>query len=134
MLEYLEDREIGCLDEDAQEKLNKKIKKKHTFYRGNGEYLHFHFRGKGLSADKLSPELYDQMSEGKAYTNTRDFQMKKIHTKRNSNQKNIPMFSVQHFTNIKKTVNSTRWAGRQFNEGYNYSVPWGSSNNVVPQD
>lgn len=95
---------------------------------------HFHFRGKGLSADKLSPELYEQMAEGKSYTNTRDFQMKKIHAKRNSNQQNIPMFSVQHFTNIQKTVNSSRWAGRQFDNNYNYSVPWGSSNTLFPME
>ena len=92
------------------------------------EEIFYHFRGKGLSADKLSPELYDQMAEGKAYTNVRDFQMKKIAVKRNSNQKNIPMFSIQHFTDISKTVNSSRWAGRRFDTDYQYSVPHGSDN------
>ena len=86
--------------------------------------LHYHFRGKGLSTDKLTVEVFEKMDQGGKLTNTRDFQMKKVHTKRNSKQQGITPFSILHLKNVSKVVNENKWKGRDFKTGENYSVPW----------
>lgn len=84
--------------------------------------LHYHFRGKGLSTAKLTVEIFESMDRGGSLTNTRDFQMKKIHIKRNSNQQNVEPFSILHMKDVSKVVNKTAWTGRNFTG--NSSIPW----------
>jgi hypothetical protein len=85
--------------------------------------IHYHLRGKGLDKRKLKPEHFIQMDEGGSIPNTKEFQMKKIHTTRNSKQKEVPQFSILHykkendFSRLTRTVNKTKWNGRDFIEG-----------------
>ena len=71
----------------------------------NSVSTHYHFRGKGLNKDALNVDQFEAMSIGKSLKNTREFQMKKIHIKKNSNQKEIPEFSIVHYS---KEVNEKR--------------------------
>jgi hypothetical protein len=84
--------------------------------------IHYHFRGKGLNTDSLNVESFEKMNSGGCLKNVREFQMKKVHIKRNSKQQDIPQFSIIHLKDIAKTVNTTKWAGRNFTE--NVSIPW----------
>ena len=85
---------------------------------------HYHFRGKGLSTNKLTVEVFENMDAGGSLTNTREFQMKKINIKRNSNQQDIAPFSIVHLTNVTKKVNDRKWVGRDFVRNENFSRPW----------
>ena len=89
----------------------------------NGIKFYYHLRGKGLSKDSLNEEAFNNMNNGGSLTSVRPFQMKKIHIKKNSNQQTIPSFSILHISNIEKTVNVNKWAGRNF-IGENISIPW----------
>jgi len=90
---------------------------------------HFHFRGKGLNKNDLTEAQFEDMSGGKELKNTRRFQMKKLHIKKNSKQQAIPAFSIIHYSKelnerrLTRTVNSTAWDGRKFVG--NTSVPHG---------
>ena len=92
--------------------------------------IHYHFRGKGLNKDSLNVKAFEDMDAGKSLTNVRDFQMKKVHVKRNSKQQDIPQFSIVHYskdneldlTRLTRTVNTTLWDGREFKD--NSSIPW----------
>jgi hypothetical protein len=86
------------------------------------KYYH-HLRGKGLNKKSLNFEAFEKMSGGGSLTSTRPFQMKKIHTVKNSKQQNIPAFSIVHISNIVKTVNENKWKGRNFISP-NESIPW----------
>ena len=87
-----------------------------------------------MNTDELTVEVFEDMDRGKAKTNTRPFQMKKVHVKRNSKQQTIKQFSILHLENITKKVNENKWAGRNFTplqgraagskEGENCSTPW----------
>jgi uncharacterized protein YprB with RNaseH-like and TPR domain len=89
----------------------------------NGIKFHYHLRGKGLNKDSLNEEAFNNMNNGGSLTSVRPFQMKKIHVKKNSNQQTIPSFSIMHISNIEKTVNVTKWVGRNFIYD-NISIPW----------
>ena len=89
---------------------------------------HYHFRGKGLNKDSLNVQQFENMSNGGSLVNTREFQMKRIHIKKNSNQQLVPEFSILHYSKgtdasrLTRTVNTTPWAGRDFKD--NSSIPW----------
>lgn len=93
--------------------------------------IHHHFRGKGLNKDALAVEAFEKMDRGDSLENVRDFQMKKIHIKRNSKQQDIPQFSIVHYSKkndtdksrLTRVVNSKAWDGRNFIDGNN-SIPW----------
>jgi hypothetical protein len=86
---------------------------------------YYHFKGKGVDNKKLNEDIFNQMNLGNAIKLERDFQMKKLRTKKNSNQEHIPHFSIQHITGDKtaRTLNNTKWNGRYFI--YNESIPYG---------
>jgi len=92
--------------------------------------LHYHFRGKGLKTDNLTVKNFEDMDAGKSLTNIREFQFKKINIKRNSKQRDIPQFSIVHYSKsnetdisrLTKTVNAKLWDGRNFTD--NDSIPW----------
>jgi hypothetical protein len=91
--------------------------------------VNHHFRGKGLNKKDLNVEAYEKMDCGGELSNTRKFQMKKIHTKRNSKQQDIPQFSIIHYNKkddkrrLTRVVNSKPWDGRRFIND-NDSIPW----------
>lgn len=128
-LEYI-DNTIGCLNEEDQLKENKKVKNGSIEYLKSGK-LYRHFRGKGLNKSSLNIKQYEKMINGSSLTNTREFQMKKIHIRKNNNQLNIPEFSILHYSKdnlndisrLSKIVNSTPWDGRNFIDD-NSSIPW----------
>jgi hypothetical protein len=94
--------------------------------RGSNE-LHYHFRGAGLNKKDLSVGAYEWMSKGRSISTMREFQFKKVHLNRNSNQKNIPYFSVvkREALDTQKLYNQVQWNGRLFIDGNN-SVPFGN--------
>ena len=83
---------------------------------------HYHFRGKGLANDKLTVTAFEKMDAGESMSSTRNFQMKKIHTKVTStdHENNFEPFSIQHIHGnaalgiLTKTVNTKSWSGRRF--------------------
>ena len=89
----------------------------------NGLKVHYHFRGKGLNTNTLSPETFSRMDAGESLVNTRPFSMKKINVSRNSKQQHIPHFSILHQEDVSRTVNKSAWGGRCFDG--NASVPHG---------
>lgn len=98
-------------------------------------YMMYHFRGKGVSSNKLTWQAFEDMHQGMEKIFYRDFQIKKIHTKRNSKQKSNDFFSHQHVDaeDTAKSVNRTKWEGRYFptdSEGRraNISFPYGYFN------
>lgn len=86
--------------------------------RGSDE-LFYHFRGKGVPQDSLKEEVFAWMNDGKSIATCRDFAMKKIHTRRNSKQVHLELFSILHNTwkDTLRTLNKTPWVGRHFIEG-----------------
>lgn len=80
----------------------------------------YHFRGKGLNKEDLTVQQFNDMANGKALSNTRKFQMKKVHIKKNSKQTTIPTFSILHYSKdtdpsrLTRVVNSKPWDGRRF--------------------
>ena len=101
----------------------------------NSASTHYHFRGKGLNKDALNVDQFEAMSIGKSLKNTREFQMKKIHIKKNSKQKEIPEFSIVHYSKevnekrLTRIVNTKAWSGRELKGDDNFSVPWGYNKN-----
>jgi hypothetical protein len=121
MLEYIkEDSHLPL----TKKEIKKKAKGKLHVEIIDGLKIYYHFRGKGLSTNKLTVEVFEKMDKGGSLTNTRDFQMKKVHIKRNSNQKGVNPFSVLHLKGVSKVVNKTAWNGREFKQGENHSTPW----------
>lgn len=90
--------------------------------------IHYHFRGKGVPGSKLNVAIYEDMYNDKPITIKRDFQMKKIGPKLNSKQQHLDIFSIlhKHADETARTLNTTRWAGRNFISP-NRSVPHGHS-------
>ena len=76
--------------------------------------VHYHLRAKGISNDKMSFDKYIQMLKGEELEIVKDFQMKKIHLKRNSKQQDIANFSILHQTDLSKKLNRVPWDGRVF--------------------
>lgn len=76
---------------------------------------HYHFRGKGLNKSTLSVKQFEDMSCGLSLKNTREFQMKKIHIRKNNTKKEVPEFSILHYSKDKdesrlsKKVNTSPW-------------------------
>lgn len=90
---------------------------------------HFHFRGKGLNKEELNEKSFIDMDKGFSLTNYRNFQMKKIHYKRNKQQLHIDQFSIVHYNKeedkdkLKRVVNMKKWEGRNFIND-NESIPF----------
>jgi uncharacterized protein YprB with RNaseH-like and TPR domain len=86
----------------------------------------FHFRGKGVQTSNLNEQMFEWMNDGKAVLTTRDFQMKRITTKRNSTQFNFDCFSIVHLPWFKtgRFLNENPWKGRLFVDE-NSSLPQG---------
>jgi len=86
---------------------------------------HYHCRGKGVDNKKLNEDIFVRMNSGEAIRLERDFQMKKLRTKKNSKQEDLPHFSIQHITGERtaRTLNNTKWNGRYFIG--NESIPYG---------
>jgi hypothetical protein len=111
----------------------KKNKKPPTFEKlGDDLFMMYHFRGKGVSTNKLTWEAFEEMHSGMEKVFFRDFQMKKIHTKRNSKQKDLDVFCHKHIDgeDTAKAVNRTKWEGRFFpkdaeGKRMNFSYPYG---------
>lgn len=129
-------KKLGCIDDDlGGGKIIRGLwiapKLYMLEYLNNKNEIHYHFRGKGLTNDSLTVDVFEKLDSGKTFTDTRKFQMKKINIKRNSTQEDIPQFSIIHYnsTNINhksrltRTVNETKWAGREFINA-NDSVPY----------
>ncbi len=89
---------------------------------------HYHFRGKGLNKEDLTVQQFNDMAIGKSLSNTRNFQFKKVHIKKNTKQVSIPEFSIIHYSRdtdssrLTRVVNSKPWDGRRFIG--NDSLPW----------
>ena len=99
---------------------------------GEDLFLLYHFRGKGVSTKELTWRAFEEMHAGMEKTFYRDFQMKKIHTKKNSKQQDLDFFCHKHIDgkDTAKAVNRTSWEGRFFPrdaEGnrQNFSYPFG---------
>ena len=95
-------------------------------------FLLYHFRGKGVSTKELTWKAFEDMHSGMEMIFKRDFQMKKIHAKKNSKQQDLDFFCHKHIErdDTAKTINQTKWGGRDFpinSEGVreNFSYPWG---------
>lgn len=84
--------------------------------------IHYHFRGKGVSASCLKKDVFDKMAKGEQVKLVQDFQMKRINLKRNSKQQEYEQFSIVHNKDIVKALNTKQWEGREF-QG-NDSVPY----------
>ena len=78
-----------------------------------------------MDNNRLNEDIFNQMNLGNAIKLERDFQMKKLRTKKNSKQEDIPHFSIQHITGEQtaRTLNNSKWNGRYFI--YNESIPYG---------
>jgi hypothetical protein len=131
-------KELGCIDDDLKGgKVIRGIwiapKLYMLEYMKDDNKLHYHFRGKGLSAKNLSVKVFEDMDAGKSFKDVRDFSFKRINIKRNGKQQHIPQFSIVHVdskckrdvSKLTRVVNETKWAGRKF-DGVN-SVPHGAN-------
>ena len=105
-LKRLGDKELGGIDNDLGEGskvirglwIAPKLYMLEYIKKGDKENkIHYHFRGKGLNKVNLTVEAFEKMDEGGNLTSIRDFQMKKIHIKRNSKQQHIDQFSIVHY-------------------------------------
>ena len=131
LIERLGDKSLGGITDDLGDKckiirglwIAPKLYMLEYIKKGD-KTLHYHFRGKGLSTAKLTVEVFENMDKGGSLTNTRDFQMKKVHVKRNSKQQGLTPFSILHLTDVSKIVNDKKWTGRNFKPGENFSTPW----------
>ena len=134
------DKELGGIDNDLGEGskvirglwIAPKLYMLEYIKKGDKENkIHYHFRGKGLNKVNLTVEAFEKMDEGGNLTSIRDFQMKKIHIKRNSKQQHIDQFSIVHYrkekeedlSRLTRVVNNDLWDGRLFINN-NDSVPF----------
>jgi hypothetical protein len=93
--------------------------------------IHYHFRGKGLTNNSLTVDVFEKLDAGQTFTDTRKFQMKKINIKRNGKQEDVPQFSIIHYdgsnsthkSRLTRTVNDVKWFGRRFIDDCN-SIPY----------
>ena len=139
-LKRLGDKELGGIDNDLGEGskvirglwIAPKLYMLEYIKKGDKENkIHYHFRGKGLNKVNLTVEAFEKMDEGGNLTSIRDFQMKKIHIKRNSKQQHIDQFSIVHYrkekeedlSRLTRVVNNDLWDGRLFINN-NDSVPF----------
>ena len=129
-------KKLGCIDDDlGGAKIIRGFwiapKLYMLEYINSKNEIHYHFRGKGLTNDNLTLSVFEKMDAGGSYEDTRKFQMKKINIKRNSEQEDIPQFSIVHYdsknenhkSRLTRTVNEKKWVGRQFIDNCN-SIPF----------
>ena len=106
--------------------------------------IKYHFRGKGVNVlssimlenrnnnlttkeiEELTFEEYKLMDAGKSRTYIRAFQIKRIGMKKSSKEEN-DFFTLKHYENTSRTVNTCAWQGRNFIDNQ-FSVPWGYVN------
>ena len=99
--------------------------------KSTGTKLHCHFRGKGLSTNKLTWKAFEEMAAGRSMSNTRGFTMKRAALKLFSTQKGLKNFGIQmvegeeNKTALTRTVNTKPWMGRAFAKNGKRSLPWG---------
>lgn len=88
--------------------------------------IHHHIRGKGVDVKKMTIEMFERMHTGESIRMLRDFQMKKITTKRNNQQMQFPHFSIIHQEgdSTARVLNTAPWIGRYFFEDGS-STPFG---------
>lgn len=87
----------------------------------------FHFRGKGVKTESLDAEMFQRLHQGDSCLVFRDFQMKRIGTRRNATELIHDCFSVVHkdWFQTGRLLNDNPWNGRHF--FHNESVPFGSA-------
>jgi hypothetical protein len=85
----------------------------------------YKYASKGLNKSNLTFDDFKKMYAGQSLTVSRPFSFKKINHERNSKQQHLQPFSIEHLTNISRTVNMSAWAGRLFKG--NNSVPYYSN-------
>ena len=124
------DKSLGGIDDDVGGKVIKAIyiaPKMYAFkYITKDGTIKHHFRGKGVSNDKLGWEDFELMDKGNSKVFRRDFQMKKINMKKNGATKDLDHFSHKHIfsEDTAKEINKNLWRGRHFIDANN-SVPHG---------
>jgi hypothetical protein len=124
------DKSLGGIDDDVGGKVIKAIyisPKMYAFQVAKKEGgIKYHFRGKGVSNDKLCWGDFELMDRGASKRYFRDFQIKKIGMKKTTNLKGYNYFSHKHIESkdTGKYINKTIWAGRKFIDDNN-SVPYG---------
>ena len=93
--------------------------------------LKYHLKGKGISKNSLSKDVFESMDKGGEFQDIRKFQMKKVNIKRNGKQQDIPQFSILHYDSSKpadksrltRNINHNKWDGRLFIDDNN-SIPY----------
>jgi hypothetical protein len=122
---------LGCLDDDLDGGRIKRAiyispKLYMLEYEKDGK-MHYHFRGKGIDVSKLNEDKFVRMLNGESIKMERDFQMKKVGTKKTSKQANISEFSILHLTGdvVARVINKDKWSGRVFDSTGNKSLPYG---------
>lgn len=103
-------------------------------YIDNKNEIHVHVRGKGVNGKCFEKhvEWYDRMLDGETIKGDEVWRaaeeldvpcFKRVHVKRSSKEKQIPLFSIVKDTR-ERTLNKEAWSGRKF-ISQNCSVPWG---------